>query len=59
MSFMRDKKNSNSHLMLRPTEQNTTAAWANIEKVEEITNVSVPSEIDVYNAKEWVDSNEK
>ena len=46
-------------LKLRPTEQHTTAAWANIEKLKELSNVTIPSEFEVGNAKEWVDSNQK
>ena len=57
--FMSDQKNIREHLMLRPIEQHTTAAWANIEKVKEISNVSIPSEVEVWNAKEWVDTNQK
>jgi hypothetical protein len=45
--------------MLRPIEQHTTAAWANIEKLKEISKVATPSELEVRNAKEWVDSNQK
>ncbi len=44
---------------LRPIEQHTTAAWANIEKIKEISHVTIPSEVEVGNAKEWVDSNQK
>lgn len=51
--------NDKKHLKLRPIEQHTTAAWANIEKTKEISNVSIPSEIEVGNAKEWVDTNQK
>jgi len=43
----------------RPIEQHTTAAWANINKTKEISNVTIPSEFEVGNAKEWVDSNQK
>ncbi|ODA42838.1 DUF3787 domain-containing protein [Desulfosporosinus sp. BG] len=43
----------------RPIEQHTTAAWANIERTKEISNVAIPSEVEVGNAKEWVDSNQK
>lgn len=49
----------NQEPKLRPIEQHTTAAWANIEKLKEISNVTIPSELEVYNAKEWVDSNQK
>lgn len=43
----------------KPTEQHTTAAWANIEKTKEVSNVPIPSELEVENAKEWVESDEK
>jgi len=52
-------KNSKERLMLRPIEQHTTAAWANIEKLKEVSNVSIPSDVQVGNAKEWVESNQK
>ncbi|AZV59111.1 DUF3787 domain-containing protein [Clostridium sp. AWRP] len=42
-----------------PIEKHDTAAWANIHKEKSISKVSVPSEFDVKNAKEYVDSNEK
>lgn len=42
-----------------PIEKHTTAAWANIEQMKPASNVTIPSEIEVRNAKEWVDSNEK
>jgi len=45
--------------MSRPVEQHTTAAWANIEKTKEVSNVTIPSEVEVGNAKGWVDSNQK
>lgn len=52
-------QNTKKRFMLRPIEQHTTAAWANTEKIKEISNVSIPSEIEVGNAKEWVDTNQK
>lgn len=55
---MKDK-NSTERLRKRPIEQHTTAAWANIEKLKEISNVSIPSDVQVGNAKAWVDSNQK
>ncbi|MCD2346092.1 MULTISPECIES: CDIF630_02480 family spore surface protein [Clostridium] len=45
--------------MEMPIEKHDTAAWANIEKLKPISKVSVPSEFDMKNAKEYVDSNEK
>ncbi|MDR3542886.1 MAG: DUF3787 domain-containing protein [Desulfosporosinus sp.] len=51
--------NDKEPLKTRPIEQHTTAAWANIEKLKEVSKVAIPSEIEVGNAKEWVDSNQK
>ncbi len=45
--------------MAKPIEQHDTAAWANIEKTKRISKVTMPSELQVDNAKEHVDSNEK
>jgi hypothetical protein len=42
-----------------PIEKHDTAAWANIESLKPVTNVNLPSEIEVRNAKEYVDTNEK
>jgi hypothetical protein len=36
-----------------------TASWANIEKQKPLSNVGIPNETEVINAKEYVDSNEK
>ena len=55
---MSDQNTKEPH-KLRPIEQHTTAAWANIEKLKEISHVTIPSEPEVGNAKEWVDSNQK
>jgi len=40
-------------------EENDTAAWANIKETKPVSRVTIPSEIDVRNAKEWVDTNQK
>ena len=45
--------------MRKPIEKHDTAAWANIEKTKPVSNVAIPSEEEVINAKEWVDTNEK
>ncbi|NLZ39527.1 MAG: DUF3787 domain-containing protein [Firmicutes bacterium] len=42
-----------------PIEKHNTAAWADIEQLKEKSKVSIPSEADVLNAKEYVDSNQK
>lgn len=51
---MKDKKNN-----LKPIEKHDTAAWANIEDVKPVSNVSIPSERQMRNAKAHVDSNQK
>jgi len=43
----------------KPIEKHDTAAWANIHKTKPVSNVSIPSELQVRNAKEWVDTNER
>lgn len=51
---------SNRRLNLKNSvDRNTNAAWADIEKLRPITNVSVPSLENVKNAKEWVDNGSK
>ncbi len=45
--------------MASPIEKHDTAAWANIEKTKSLSNVSMPSELQVDNAKEHADSNQK
>lgn len=42
-----------------PIEKHDTAAWANIEETKPVSNVTIPNEIQVRNAKEHVDTNEK
>lgn len=45
--------------MAMPVEKHDTAAWANIEETKPVSNVTIPNEIQVRNAKEHVDTNEK
>jgi len=45
--------------MAKPIEKHDTAAWANIESTKQVSKVSMPSDVQVDNAKEYVDSNEK
>ena len=45
--------------MATPIEKHDTAAWANIQVTKPVSNVTIPSEIQVRNSKEHVDSNEK
>ncbi len=42
-----------------PIENHQTAAWADIKDLKQMSGVYIPSEIEVKNAKEWVDSNQK
>lgn len=50
-----DKKD----LKKKPVEKHNTAAWANIDDKLPVSNVTIPSEAQVIDAKEWVDTNEK
>ncbi|MGX8796423.1 CDIF630_02480 family spore surface protein [Fusibacter sp. JL298sf-3] len=49
---MKDKKKA-------PLGSSKTEAWADSHHVEEETNISIPSEEAVQDAKEWVEQNEK
>lgn len=42
-----------------PVEKHHTAAWANVEKKKTHSQVTIPSEFQITNAKEHVDENEK
>jgi hypothetical protein len=42
-----------------PIENHENAAWANIEKTKPVSNVTMPDELQVRNAKEYVDTNQK
>lgn len=42
-----------------PIEKHETAPWANIKENVSKAKVPIPNEIEVINAKEWVDENEK
>jgi len=42
-----------------PIEKHDTAAWANIEKTMRVSNVPKPSDLQVRNAKDYVDANQK
>lgn len=42
-----------------PVESHDTAAWANMENTKPVSNVNLPSEVEIRNAKEYVDTNEK
>ncbi|EHJ01626.1 hypothetical protein CDLVIII_5135 [Clostridium sp. DL-VIII] len=42
-----------------PIEKHEAAAWANEENTQPVSNVNIPSEIQVGNAKDYVDTNQK
>ncbi|NLM74997.1 MAG: DUF3787 domain-containing protein [Clostridiaceae bacterium] len=53
------KNKSKEKFMANPIEQHDTAAWANVEKQKNVSNVTIPSEIQAIHAKEHVDENQK
>ncbi len=55
---MPEKKIKDFHQSV-PVEKQDTAAWADIECVKENSRVTIPSEKQVVNAKEYVDANQK
>ncbi|MDF3005651.1 MAG: hypothetical protein K0S22_2123 [Oscillospiraceae bacterium] len=42
-----------------PIENHRTAAWANVEQTNEVSQIAHPSLQQAINAKEYVDDNEK
>ena len=54
---MSDKKKDKKKTA--PVEKHNTAAWADSEQLKDISQVNIPSEADVLNAKEYVDSKQK
>ena len=42
-----------------PVENNATAAWANFNEIKPVSKVNIPDEIQIRNAKEYVDTNQK
>jgi hypothetical protein len=42
-----------------PIEKHDTAAWADIESTKPVSKVTLPSEVQVKNAKEHVDTDQK
>ncbi|HZJ56793.1 MAG TPA: DUF3787 domain-containing protein [Clostridia bacterium] len=44
---------------LVPIENHYTAAWANAEGIKPDSKVNLPNEIQIRNAKEYVDTNQK
>lgn len=42
-----------------PIESHQTASWANISDMKPVSRVPIPNTIEVKNAKEYVDTNQK
>lgn len=45
--------------MAIPIENHDTAAWANTNEMKSVSKVNIPDEIQIRNAKEYVDTNQK
>ena len=45
--------------MRTPVENQATAAWASREALKDVSGVNIPDEIQVMNAKDYVDENQK
>lgn len=45
--------------MNTPIEKHDTAAWSNVKKMKPVSNVTIPNEDQVNNAKDYVDGNQK
>jgi len=45
--------------MEMPVENHDSAAWANTAKRKPVSKVNIPDQIQVRNAKEYVDTNQK
>ncbi|MFU0825001.1 CDIF630_02480 family spore surface protein [Clostridium sp.] len=45
--------------MSTPIECHETAAWANIKDMKPVSQVTQPSEFEIWEAKDWVEENEK
>ena len=45
--------------MAIPIENHQTAAWANIKNLKRVSKVYIPNEMEIRNAKDWVDNNHK
>ena len=56
---MMTKNNFKQNNMDTPIENHKTAAWSNEEKYKKISKVNIPNTIQVKNAKEYVDTNQK
>ncbi|MEL7655495.1 MAG: DUF3787 domain-containing protein [Bacillota bacterium] len=55
---MAENKYKESH-MQTPVENHTTAAWADKIDLKDVSRVNIPDVMQVMDAKEYVDENEK
>ncbi|HEY8499216.1 MAG TPA: DUF3787 domain-containing protein [Clostridia bacterium] len=55
---MDDNRIKPTHLQ-KPVERHNTAPWADMRKTKRVSNVVIPTEKGVINAKEYVDQNQK
>lgn len=54
-----DKNRYKEKDMAQPIEHHDTAAWANISELKPVSQVTIPDEFHMMNAKEYVDENQK
>jgi len=45
--------------MKTPVENHETAAWADIGRLKDVSRVNIPDEMQIIEAKEYVDENHK
>lgn len=45
--------------MRTPVENHATAAWADMARLKDVSRVSIPDEMQVMDAKDYVDENHK
>ncbi|HAA26308.1 MAG TPA: DUF3787 domain-containing protein [Ruminiclostridium sp.] len=55
---MADNRTKPTNLQ-KPIERHNTASWADMRKTKRVSNVLIPTESGVINAKEYVDQNQK
>ncbi|HAI52956.1 MAG: DUF3787 domain-containing protein [Limnochordia bacterium] len=56
---MSAQKRKGLKIRVRPIEEHSTAAWANIDREEGIAKVPIPSTDFVKLARDWVNHNQK
>lgn len=49
----------NKKIDIRPVENHNTAAWSNIDEIDENSKVAHPNLSQTVNAKDYVDNNQK